>query len=761
MAAHPRPHSHISPRSGSGRRAITSVEQLKALVDTVAFIGQYVALQKHGRSYKGLCPFHKETTPSFDVTIHGFNCFGCGMRGDVFRFLQELEGITFLEAKRRVEEFVGTPPAVKLPPARSSSSSKPRSYAPLGEPIAVFDYYDESDANLLFQVRKFLIPDKPGGKTFRQRRPHPTEDCWINGITAGYYLKDARTGDYNLNRADDGQGVYFERVPATLYRRSSVARAIADGKPVHVTEGERDADTVTAQGCEGTCNAMGAGKFTAEHAEQLRGAHVVLWRDRDEPGQKHAEHVARLCHGIAASIVLPGIPSDHKDVSDWRQSPEFTIEAFQRVIREAKPYSPQHGITASVSSRETSPGGGGTGGGWRDKLLCKGNGQPYAVLANILTALRHAPEWSGVLAWDEFSSKAIKTRPAPWGGTPREEWTDDDDIHCAEWLQRNGIHADEKSAAKAVESVARENPTHQVREYLESLRWDGKERLPYWLTVYAGVEASSYSEAVGTRFLVGAVARIMRPGVKMDTALVLEGEQGLGKSTLVKTLFGSQFFTDEISEFGSKDAGIQMQAVWCVELAELDHLERSEVGRIKAFMSRATDRFRPPFGRRAVDYPRQCVFFGTCNKQEYLRDETGNRRFWPVWCTDVDIAGVTRDRDQLWAEAVARFKRNEIWWLDTGDLHEAAAEQQADRVLGDPWEQSIAAYVGTLQEKAVSPADVFEKCLGIPLSARNRQHEMRLASCFRSLGWERWRAPAKTKGGPRPHLYRQKEASRE
>jgi hypothetical protein len=161
------------------------------------------------------------------------------------------------------------------------------------------------------------------------------------------------------------------------------------------------------------------------------------------------------------------------------------------------------------------------------------------------------------------------------------------------------------------------------------LHWDGVERLDRWLSTYLGADDSDYSRAVGSRWLISAVARTFQPGAKADCCLILEGPQGIRKSTALRTIAG-EYFTDELADLGSKDAAMQTRGVWIIELSELDSLSHAEVARIKAFMSRTTDRFRPPYGMRLVESPRQCVFAGTVNHGTYLRDETGGRRFWPI-----------------------------------------------------------------------------------------------------------------------------------
>ena len=266
-------------------------------------------------------------------------------------------------------------------------------------------------------------------------------------------------------------------------------------------------------------------------------------------------------------------------------------------------------------------------------------GRILPVLANAIAAFRHAPEWGGVLAFNEFGFGTVVLKPAPWGVVPKGEWTDHEDRLAAEWLQRQGILVSVDVAGQAVQTAARDHPFHPVKAYLQGLRWDGVERLDRWLSTYLGADDTDYSRAVGSRWLISAVARIFQPGAKADCCLILEGPQGIRKSTALRTIAG-EYFTDELADLGSKDAAMQTRGVWIIELSELDNLSHAEVARIKAFMSRTTDRFRPPYGMRLVESPRQCVFAGTVNHGTYLRDETGGRRFWPVVCGRIDVEGL-------------------------------------------------------------------------------------------------------------------------
>jgi predicted P-loop ATPase len=393
-------------------------------------------------------------------------------------------------------------------------------------------------------------------------------------------------------------------------------------------------------------------------------------------------------------------------------------------------------------SPQTAPAASGASATWRDGLLLNLNGTVKPVLANAITALRGAPEWAGVLAYNEFAHFTVLQRPAPWMKPDVEvpsDWTPNHDTLTTEWLHHQGIFVSVDVTGQAVEAVARERLFHPVRAYLKELTWDGKHRLESWLPDYLGVDPSPYAAAVGSRWMISAVARVFEPGCKADCCLILEGEQGIRKSTALRVL-AQPWFTDEIADIGSKDAALQTRGVWVIEIAELDSMSRSDIGKIKAFMSRMTDRFRPPYGKRPIDSPRQCVFAGSVNHGTYLRDETGGRRFWPVKCEApvIDVDALADVRDQLWAEATYLYFDGKPWWLDSVLLNREAAEEQADRYEGDPWDELILEWAGL--RESVSIAEVLTNCLEKKKDMWTQWDRNRVARCLRAHGWTRFNA---------------------
>ena len=401
---------------------------------------------------------------------------------------------------------------------------------------------------------------------------------------------------------------------------------------------------------------------------------------------------------------------------------------------------------------------------WFNRLLLDMAGTPERNEANVITALSSDPAFAGVLAFDEFAQGIVVRQPLPWdtasSAFPRP-WEDADDTRTAEWLQLRGINVAPAVVGRAVGAVAREIRIHPVRDWLDTLKWDGSPRIETWTSAYLGAEPTPFHHTIGALWLISAVARIYRPGVKADHMLILEGPQGARKSTALKVLAGEDWFTDELPDLGSKDAALHMQGVWIVEIAELDAIGRAEVSRIKAFLTRTTDRFRPPYGRYTVEVPRQCVFAGTVNPDTYLRDETGNRRFWPLRCGTIDIAALARDRDQLWAEAVHRFRAGAIWWIDDPDLLATAREEQDRRYQADAWDGLIDRWL-THEVKSVnkgyagvddwqdeefervhpirdvSVGEILEGALGIEPAKWTKLDQMRVGAWLKSRQWERY-----------------------
>jgi predicted P-loop ATPase len=293
-----------------------------------------------------------------------------------------------------------------------------------------------------------------------------------------------------------------------------------------------------------------------------------------------------------------------------------------------------------------------------------------------------------VLKFNEFSKRIHYGCSTPWGRTKGELLADVDAIQIKAWLTTSkwGIDPIPSTVQDVCRSIAHDNIFHPVRDYLGGLEWDGTPRLKSWLKDYLGAQGDErYLSTMSEIFMVAAVARIFKPGIKYEYMIIFEGEQGVGKSTVGKILAGDEWFFDTPMDLHDKDYSLSLQGQWIVEMGELANLRKADVNTIKNFLSRSTDKFRPPFERSVVDYDRQCVFFGTTNDSVYLKDYTGNRRFYPIKVGKIDLKGLRAVRDQLWAEAVMSFDCGTKIYLGEEDaiIKQLAKEIQDEKIIDD------------------------------------------------------------------------------
>jgi predicted P-loop ATPase len=291
-------------------------------------------------------------------------------------------------------------------------------------------------------------------------------------------------------------------------------------------------------------------------------------------------------------------------------------------------------------------------------------------------------------------------------------------------------------------------PLSPVRDYLDSLKWDGGNRLGSWLTRYMGTNQSAYSKAIGRMFVIAAVARVFEPGCKADCVVVFEGSQGAGKSRACAAL-GEKWFSDSLPDVTQeKDAAQHLRGKWIIEISELSALGRAEAEALKSFISRRTERYRPPYGREEVIEPRQCIFVGTTNRATYLGDDTGGR-FWPVKVGRVDTNALGADRDQLLAEAVAAYRNGEQWWPDDTFERDHIRAEQGARFEIDAWEPEIARYL--IDRDRVQVSEIARDVLGIVAARLGTAEQRRVSRILTRLGWTatrdwRGRAPLQAAG---------------
>ena len=361
-------------------------------------------------------------------------------------------------------------------------------------------------------------------------------------------------------------------------------------------------------------------------------------------------------------------------------------------------------------------------------LLDARTGLPRSSLANVEAILQGDARYSGTFfRYDEFAGKLY------YGPDLAADHIDTDiniDIE-----RRYGFSSKTTLVQEAIMKVARQNGSHPVREYLEGLAWDGISRLAELLSAgFGAVGDAAFLSDAGTKFALGAVARIYEPGCQMDNMLVLTGHQGVGKSTGLRTL-SNGWFADSPLPLGDKDSYLQLGGRWFYEISELDSFRRAENTRIKAFITSRFDSFRPPFGRHVVERPRQTILVGTTNEDQFLNDPTGSRRFVPVRVTRVNLGWLSEFREQVWAEAVVRYRAGEKWWYE-GESALRLARESRPYQQDDPWEQPVYDFLRKRRLPTVTVLDVLTGGIGVSLPNITRQERARATQLLRLFGCE-------------------------
>lgn len=352
---------------------------------------------------------------------------------------------------------------------------------------------------------------------------------------------------------------------------------------------------------------------------------------------------------------------------------------------------------------------------WLATLDVDKKGNYYGTIDNIVIILENDPNLKGRLAFNTFEQREITLKNLPWRKiSPETKYlTDKDDAGIRHYLEKvYGISSTQKTR-DAIDMVLLKNSFHPVKDYLDKLQWDGKDRIDTLLIDYLGAEDNDYVRAVTRKALVAAVARIYNPGIKFDYVLTIVGQQGIGKSSIIKKL-GHSWYSDSFGTVQGKEAFEQIQGVWLVEIGELAGLKKAEMETIKHFISKQEDRYRVAYGRRTENFPRQCVFFGTTNNRDFLRDPTGNRRFWPVdTLVHTPVKSVFKDLTeaeirQVWAEAIYLYKMGEPLFLDK-ELEDEAYKVQTEHSEYDERTGMIEKYLDTKLPANWNSMDLFER----------------------------------------------------
>lgn len=593
-----------------------------------------------------------------------------------------------------------------VPPARDGSWSADDPDRPLWNRttklIAQFDYHHE-DGRYAYTKFKGLRAD--GQKVFLTGvRPRTFDDLMIE--RANSHEQFYRFPD--LENYIKGKG----EEPDLLYGLPELVRHGLErpDEPIFVVEGEKDADTLQARGFTATTCPDGARKWRIEFNRYFENLNVVILPDNDEVGRDHARQVLRHLLPVARSVKLVDLPGlkPRGDVTDYFEAGGTDEQ-----------------LSALVAAAEAEP----------EPFDVDDNGRPFRSVENALRAVRRQ---GATVRYNEFAHRYELTGLAGFGLSSRTSALEDAALTRMRLTAEREWHLSygKERWYDIVTDEGRRASYHPVCDYLAGLSWDGVPRLDTWLQTYGGAEDTDFTRAVGAITLLAAVRRVRSPGCKFDELLVLESAQGTNKSSALAVLATrDEWFSDNLPlDAESKEVIEQITGSWLVEIAELKGIG-GHIDKVKAMLSRSTDKARLSHGRLATERPRQCVFIGTTNDSAYLRDPTGNRRFWPVRVQRFDIDALKRDRDQLWAEAAKREVDGASIRLPE-HLWSVAAQEQASREAVDPWADLLSSRLDGHRGK-VRTDDLWE-ALGLgDASRRTQAHNTRLHAAMQALGWQR------------------------
>lgn len=492
-------------------------------------------------------------------------------------------------------------------------------------------------------------------------------------------------------------------------------------KPILLVEGEKACDAAR-EFLSGVYVVMtwpsGVGSWRQTRWETIFGRKILIWPDGDKPGLKGGVEIGDYLSEFCTEVKLINVDIT---LNGW-DAADALAEGFtyERWARWAKPLIKVFNISRSievpkgldeVSKPEIKVDSDQDQEGvsnaplnldlvspyvvWTEilGLSLTQTGSPYVNEENAIRCIERWPEFKDLVWYDDFHFRQF----TKWRSGEVREWSDQDDLELLIEIQSKlKLHRMSlKSLSSAINAYAYRHRRHEPQDWVKTLSFDGTSRCETFLIDYLGAKDTDYTRAISKNWWVSMVARIFKPGVKCDNMLILEGAQGAFKSTMLEVI-GGRWFVDANESIYSKDFYLLLQGKLIVEIAELDSFSRAEANTIKKVVSTATDRFRAPYDRRVQSYPRQCVFVGTTNDNHYLKDPTGGRRFWPVTVGKINIDSISRDRDQLFAEAYQLFLAQNKWW----EVPASAAIEQESRRHISMHEDLIRSYVENKDEVA-------------------------------------------------------------
>ena len=736
---------------------LINLQEIKDFV-SISAVADYLGLEEEYGKRK----FPGERTASIELypNTQTFYDFGRAVGGDIFDLLSHIKGIGFKEALDEIVDFF----KIEVSTSENEETSRPRwiNYLEEKKKCRYIEHYNYSLISLKGEYLGYAFTKVRVMHQIKKKDDNGDEVLiWdktlIYGTLNGDYIKCKLE-----KKAKDTFAIYGSSVFA-------IQEAIDRQETIFYTEGEKDVNTLMEKGYTAvTCG--GSGDWKSDASILFQNANVIVLADNDKPGGKLASTVVKDLKGIAKSIkIIVPMPNTPKaDITDYFEA-GHTVEEFENLIRNV---DDTESICIDVQQNQKQGIG-------RKQAVTQENkaditGDPALVFRSLdcnydedgnvksVKQLVHNFEvvmdmdsrFAGKIRLNEFAQQPYLYGNVPWENENNcRAWSSHDDSALFSLIQADYGLKSRQDFADALKNVSMRNKFHPVRELLDSLTWDGKEHIKGLLPEYLGAEDSDYTYQVMRLWMLGAVSRVYKPGSKFDYTMILQGSQGIGKSTFLKQLaMDDSWFNDSLDSLDSDKAVQSLTGSWIIELAELKSLARTAGGveSVKRFLTATQDKYRIPYERRADTFYRQCVFAGTTNKDDFLQDETGNRRFLIVQTgvkkpsKSLFVPEIMDTIKQAWAEAVNIWKNEKPQLILPEAYMQEAKELQEANMADDGKRGIIQEYLEGKTE--VCARQIWFEALKETIPPRNWQASEINNIVAKVPGWERLKTPRKFEG---------------
>lgn len=737
---------------------MSNLQKIKEQVSIHDVAESLLHLEKQDGKYK--YPGERTASIQLYTDTQSFNDFGRNVGGDIFKLVSHIEGIDFKESLDEIVNFF----QIRDIENKDEESSHPRwiNYLEEKKKCRYIEHYNYSLISLKGEYLGYAFTKVRVMHQIKKKDDNGDEALiWdktlIYGTLNGDYIKCKLE-----KKAKDTFAIYGSSVFA-------IQEAIDRQETIFYTEGEKDVNTLMEKGYTAvTCG--GSGDWKSDASILFQNANVIVLADNDKPGGKLASIVVKDLKGIVKSIkIIVPMPNTPKaDITDYFEA-GHTVEEFKNLIKtgddtesicaEVQQDQKQDvGKKRAVTQKSKDEVAGGPALVFKF-LDCNydedGNVKSVKQLVhNFEVVMEKDSRFAGKIRLNEFAQQPYLYGSVPWENENNcRAWSSHDDSALFSLIQADYGLKSRQDFADALKNVSMRNKFHPVRELLDSLTWDGKEHIRSLLPEYLGAEDSDYTYQVMRLWMLGAVSRVYKPGSKFDYTMILQGSQGIGKSTFLKQMaMDDSWFNDSLDSLDSDKAVQSLTGSWIIELAELKSLARTAGGveSVKRFLTATQDKYRIPYERRADTFYRQCVFAGTTNKDDFLQDETGNRRFLIVQ------TGVKKPSKSLfvpeimdaiklaWAEAVHIWKNEKPQLILPETYMQEAKELQEANMADDGKRGIIQEYLeGKTQ---VCAREIWEKALGENVSPRKYQITEINDIIAKVPGWKKLKSPRNFEG---------------